>query len=87
MVGCDTGYTRSASRALNHVLERDYGLVLDVTTNSEEVVAGRPAPWMIYDLMQKANIYSPEAVVKVDDTTLSFPVPAGRGSTVLSVTH
>lgn len=69
VVGCDTGYTRSASRALNRVLERDYGLVLDVATNSEEVPAGRPAPWMIFDLMQKANVYPPEAVVKVDDTT------------------
>jgi phosphonoacetaldehyde hydrolase len=67
IVGCDSGHTRSAAEAVIKAMEKQ-GLMLDVYTNTEEVIAGRPHPWMIFRLMEKAKVYPPEAVVKVDDT-------------------
>jgi len=67
VVGCDTGYTTVASTALKKVLKEKYGIVFDVTTDAE-TVKGRPSPFMVFDCMDKANIYPVEAVVKVDDT-------------------
>ncbi len=67
VVGCDTGYTVSASTALRKVLKEKHGLEFDVTTDAE-TVKGRPSPFMVLDLMNKANVYPVEAVVKVDDT-------------------
>jgi phosphonoacetaldehyde hydrolase len=67
IIGCDTGYTASASGLLNAVLARKFGLAFDVTTNAE-IVKGRPSPFMVFDCMAKADCYPVEAVVKVDDT-------------------
>ncbi|MDR7543468.1 MAG: HAD-IA family hydrolase [Armatimonadota bacterium] len=67
VIGCDTGYTASASALLNQALAERFGIVFDVTTNSE-VVRGRPSPFMVFDCMEKADLYPVEAVVKVDDT-------------------
>jgi len=67
VVGCDTGYTKEASTALRKVLKEKYGLEFDVTTDAE-TVKGRPTPFMIFDCMDKANVFPVEAVVKVDDT-------------------
>jgi phosphonoacetaldehyde hydrolase len=67
VIGCDTGYTASASALLNNVLAQRFGVVVDVTTNAE-VARGRPSPFMVFDCMAKADLYPVEAVVKVDDT-------------------
>lgn len=67
VVGCDTGYTKASSAALRKVLKEKHGLVFDVTTDAE-TIKGRPSPFMVFDLMDKANVYPVEAVVKVDDT-------------------
>jgi phosphonoacetaldehyde hydrolase len=67
LVGCDTGYTIAASTALRKVLKEKHHIVFDVTTDAESV-KGRPSPFMVFDCMDKANVYPVEAVVKVDDT-------------------
>ncbi len=61
-MGCDTGYTKAASTALRKVLKEKHGLVFDVTTDAESV-KGRPSPFMVFDCMDKANVYPVEAVV------------------------
>jgi phosphonoacetaldehyde hydrolase len=35
---------------------------------AEEVSAGRPAPWMIFRIMEALGVYPPSAVMKVGDT-------------------
>jgi phosphonoacetaldehyde hydrolase len=79
IIGCDTGYTKASSTALNRVLEKDYNIIFDVTTNAEEV-KGRPSPFMVFDCMDKANIYPVEAVVKVDDTEAGMYEGRNAGS-------
>ncbi len=82
LIGCDTGYTASASALLNRALSERYGIVFDVTTNSE-IVRGRPAPFMVFDCMVKADVYPVEAVVKVDDTRAGMQ--EGRNAGVWTV--
>ena len=44
------------------------GYTPDFSLCATQVSAGRPAPWLIYQVMNKLNIFPPEAVVKVGDT-------------------
>jgi phosphonoacetaldehyde hydrolase len=64
--GC-TGYVR----AMMNVLEpaaRDRGYAPDVSVASDDVGGGRPAPWMIFHIAQRLNVYPMAAIVKVGDT-------------------
>ncbi|MEM7335282.1 MAG: phosphonoacetaldehyde hydrolase, partial [Chloroflexota bacterium] len=40
----------------------------DNTLCATQVSAGRPAPWLIYNVMNQLNVFPPSAVVKVGDT-------------------
>jgi phosphonoacetaldehyde hydrolase len=62
-----TGYFREAAEL---VLEaaREQGYVPDANACVSDVPAGRPAPWMMFRVMQQLDVYPPAAVVKVGDT-------------------
>lgn len=66
LLGCDTGYPVEAATGVYRILAEEYGIVFDVTADSERV-KGRPGPFLVFDCMDKANVYPPEAVVKADD--------------------
>lgn len=66
LIGCDTGYPKEACEVIYRKLADEYGIVFDVTADSENV-KGRPTPFLVFDCMEKANVYPPEAVVKADD--------------------
>ena len=84
VVGSDTGYTREASTALRRLLEKKYNLVFDVTTDAE-TVKGRPSPFMVFDCMDKANVYPVEAVVKVDDTVAGIYEGRNAGAWTIGI--
>ncbi len=66
-IGGSTGYFREAARA---VAERaaERGFKPDDNVCADDVPQGRPAPWMIYRLMQNLGVYPASSVVKVGDT-------------------
>lgn len=66
-IGSTTGYVRSM---MVPVLERAAaeGYSPAATVCSDEVPVGRPAPWMLFDVMRQLDIYPASAVVKVGDT-------------------
>ena len=66
IIGCDTGFPKEAYEVIYETLAKKYGIEFDVTADSE-TVRGRPTPFLVYDCMDKANVYPPEAVVKADD--------------------
>ena len=66
IVGCDTGFPKEAYDAIYAELAKTHGIEFDVTSDSENV-RGRPSPFLVYDCMDKANVYPAEAVVKGDD--------------------
>lgn len=68
LAACNTGYPGAVARLLVKKIEENYGLRLDAFAHSEEVPGGRPAPWMIFRLMERLGVYPVSAVIKVDDT-------------------
>lgn len=67
-VGSSTGYTSEIMARLKVQAAKE-GYTPDSYVTSDEVVAGRPGPSMIFLNMVRLNVYPVQAVVKVDDTT------------------
>jgi phosphonoacetaldehyde hydrolase len=66
-VGGTTGYFRAAAELVLGAARRQ-GYEPDYNVCGDDVPAGRPAPWMIYRLMERFGVYPPAAVLKVGDT-------------------
>lgn len=66
-IGATTGYFRAAAERV-YDAARQQGYVPDCCVCAEDVPDGRPAPWMIFRIMETLRIYPPAAVVKVGDT-------------------
>ncbi|HYO87049.1 MAG TPA: phosphonoacetaldehyde hydrolase [Candidatus Limnocylindrales bacterium] len=76
--GC-TGYVR----AMMNVLEpaaRAKGYAPDVSVCSDEVGGGRPAPWMIFHIAQRLNVYPMAALVKIGDTEVDVAEGLNAGT-------
>ena len=77
-LGGTTGYFRAAAEAVARRAAID-GFELDANTCADDVPAGRPAPWMIFRLMQQLGIYPPAAVVKIGDTVADIQAGLAAG--------
>jgi phosphonoacetaldehyde hydrolase len=66
-IGATTGYFRAAAERVYQAAALQ-GYRPDHCVCAEEVPAGRPAPWMIFRIMEALGIYPPACVVKVGDT-------------------
>ena len=67
-IGINTGFSRDiADTILNRLNWIENGMV-DFYVGSDEVLLGRPHPYMIEHLMQLCDINNPKEVVKVGDT-------------------
>lgn len=77
-IGLDTGFSRDIAEA---IIERlGWQDRIDALVASDEVPAGRPAPYMIQVLMQRTGVDDPAAVVKVGDTEVD--IKEGRNAGV-----
>ncbi len=84
LVGCDTGYPQETCDAIYSTLSENFGITFDVTADSENV-RGRPAPFLVYDCMSKANVYPPAAVVKADDITAGVQEGCNSGAWTVGI--
>jgi phosphonoacetaldehyde hydrolase len=66
-IGTTTGYFAAAAELCWSAARRQ-GFEADCSVHPEQVTAGRPAPWMIYRVMETLGVYPPSCVVKVGDT-------------------
>jgi phosphonoacetaldehyde hydrolase len=66
-IGTTTGYFRGAAESVRAVARRQ-GYDPEWNAIPEDVSAGRPAPWMMFRLMEAAGVYPPASVAKVGDT-------------------
>jgi phosphonoacetaldehyde hydrolase len=66
-IGSTTGYTRAMMERLAPLVAQQ-GYAPDATVCPDDVPAGRPYPWMIYENAKRLGVYPMEAVVKVGDT-------------------
>jgi phosphonoacetaldehyde hydrolase len=66
-IGATTGYFRAAAERVYRAAAAQ-GYRPDHCVCAEEVPAGRPAPWMVFRIMEALGVFPPAAVVKVGDT-------------------
>jgi 2-aminoethylphosphonate-pyruvate transaminase len=67
-VGIDTGFNRPIAAVILDRLGWEKNNLIDVSVTADEVVAGRPAPFMVFRCMEKTGVSSASRVVKVGDT-------------------
>ena len=86
-VGLDTGFSRRIADAVIERLEWTMGEVIDAYVASDDVAAGRPAPDMIYRLMELTGVSQAAGVIKVGDTPADLLQGAAAGcGAVIGVT-
>ncbi|MBI2479085.1 MAG: phosphonoacetaldehyde hydrolase [Planctomycetia bacterium] len=77
-IGGTTGYFREAAQAVARRAAQA-GFAPDANVCADDVPQGRPAPWMIYRVMEQLGIYPPSAVVKVGDTIADIQAGLAAG--------
>lgn len=66
-IGASTGYFRAAAERVYRAAAAQ-GYKPDYCLCTDDVPAGRPAPWMIFRIMESLGHFPPAVVVKVGDT-------------------
>ncbi|MCC9607886.1 phosphonoacetaldehyde hydrolase [Blastopirellula sp. JC732] len=84
-VGGTTGYTRELMSVVTPAAA-EQGYAPDAEICSDEVREGRPAPWMIFEIAQRTNVYPMSCVVKVDDTPVGIAAGHAAGTWTVAVT-
>ncbi len=85
-IGATTGYFRAAAERVYQAARRQ-GFVPDQCLCAEDVPAGRPAPWMIFRIMEALDVYPPSAVVKIGDTVPDIEEGLNAGVWSIGVTR
>lgn len=85
-IGVSTGYN---NQMLQIVLEKaaEGGFVPDAAICAADVPKGRPAPWMIFRLMEALDVYPSAAVVKIGDTIADIEDGLNAGVWTIGVTR
>lgn len=83
-VGSTTGYFRAAAELVSQAASKQ-GFVPDANVCADDVPNGRPAPWMIYQVMQMLNVYPPQHVVKIGDTIADIEAGRNAGTWTIGV--
>lgn len=85
-IGACTGYSRTMMKKMLPKA-REFGFEPDFVIASDEVPAGRPWPWMCYQIMTRLQAYPPEAVLKVGDTVADIEEGINAGLVPVAVTR
>lgn len=84
-IGSTTGYTRELMDVVVP-LAAEAGYAPDVIVCSDEVIAGRPAPWQIFRAAEALGVYPMDRVLVVDDTTVGIEAGVHAGAVSVGVT-
>lgn len=85
-IGSSTGYTHElVDTFASKVATAGYSP--DCVICSEDVPAGRPAPWMLFEAARQLDVYPMWSVVKVDDTGVGLAAARSAGSWAVGVTR
>ncbi|MCE9563457.1 MAG: phosphonoacetaldehyde hydrolase [Planctomycetes bacterium] len=83
-IGGTTGYFREAADITARVAKQ-HGYAPDANVCADDVLAGRPAPWMLFRVMEQLGVYPPTAVVKVGDTAVDVAEARNAGAWAVAV--
>jgi len=81
-IGSTTGYTRALMEVVAPPAAR-CGYSPDCIICSDDVTAGRPAPWMNFHAAEQLNVFPMDSVIVVDDTPVG--IAAGRSAGCITV--
>jgi phosphonoacetaldehyde hydrolase len=85
-IGSCSGYLRPIMDALVPVAA-EKGYQPDAVVTADEVVSGRPAPWMALKVAEIINVYPVSAVVKVGDTVTDIEEGLNAGMWTVGVSQ
>jgi len=80
-VGLDTGFFSNITNVIIDRLDWLKNGQIDFVISSDEATAGRPHPYMIQELMKRANVSDSKKVIKVGDTAVD--IKEGRSAECL----
>ena len=83
-IGSTTGYTRELMDVVEP-LANVQGYTPQVTVCSDEVAAGRPAPWQIYEQPRSLGIYPMSKIAIVDDSIAGIQAGLHAGCWTIAV--
>ncbi len=83
-IGSSTGYTRSLMETVIPIAAAG-GYHADVVVCSDEVSAGRPAPWMNVRAAELLGVYQFDQIIVVDDTPVGIEAAKNGGMTAVAV--
>jgi phosphonoacetaldehyde hydrolase len=84
-IGSTTGYTKELMDVVIPAAARA-GFAPDVVVCSDEVPAGRPAPWGNFRAAERLGIFPPASIVVIDDTAPGVAAGRNAGMPTLGVT-
>ncbi len=85
-VGSTTGYTRDVMEVVAPLAAKA-GYAADVVVCSDDVPAGRPAPWMNYRAAEALGVYPMSAILFVDDTPVGVEAAKHAGGVAVAITQ
>jgi phosphonoacetaldehyde hydrolase len=85
-IGSTTGYTRELMDVVAPIAARQ-GYAPDVIVCSDDVAAGRPAPWMNFRAAERLGVFPMNSIVIVDDTPVGIEAGRNAGGITVAVTH
>lgn len=85
LIGSTTGYTRELMEVVVPIAA-EQGYAPDVVICSDDVPAGRPAPWMNLLAAQRLGVYPLSSIVAVDDTPVGIEAGRNAGMRTIGVT-
>ncbi len=83
-IGSTTGYTRALMEVVAPRAAR-LGYSPDCLVCSDDVKAGRPAPWMNFRAAELLGVFPPSAIVAVDDTPVGIEAARNGGMWAVGV--
>lgn len=85
-IGSTTGYTRALMEVVAPLAARG-GYAPDVVISSDDVPAGRPAPWMNYRAAEALGVFPMSSIIVVDDTTVGIQAGLNAGCWTIAVSQ
>ena len=84
-IGTTTGYLRPLVEPLAEEAGR-HGFTADAVVCPSDVRAGRPYPWMCFEVMSRLGVFPPRCVVKIGDTPVDMQEGVNAGMWTIGVT-
>lgn len=81
-----TGYTRELMEVVVPAAAAA-GYTPDVSLAADDVSAGRPAPWLIFEVARRLDVYPTSTMIKVDDTPVGIHAGRNAGTWTVGVTR